>query len=383
METSTERILTTHVGSLPRPRALFEMLGAREAGEAVDETVMTAAIDDAVTAVVARQVATGLDIVSDGEMSKTSYATYLKDRLNGFGGKAKSGPEAQDLLDYRDFARRLVAAGGTEKSLAGAACDGPLSVRDNAPLERDIATFAAARAASAACDGFLTSCSPGVVTIFLQNQYYPSHDAYLEALAAILKPEYEAIVASGALLQIDCPDLAMGRHLVHASKSTAAFREVLAQHVAVLNAATADIPPDRMRMHLCWGNYAGPHHHDVALEDIIDEIYRARPQAISIEAANPRHAHEWEVFVNKALPDDRILIPGVIDSTTNIIEHPRLVAERLCRFAAVVGRERVIAGTDCGFATFAVRPLLDPEIAWAKLGSLVEGARIASERLWG
>jgi len=383
METSAERILTTHVGSLPRPPALFDLLLGREHGEAVDEAKLADSVTEAVAAVVARQVETGLDVVGDGEMGKISYATYLKDRLDGFGGRSEKGPAARDLLDYRDFAHRLVEAGGTEKTLAGAACDGPLSVKDPGVLARDIENFENARAASDPVEGFLTACSPGVVTIFLQNQYYPSHAAYLDALAAILKDEYEAIVASGAVLQIDCPDLAMGRHLVHARKSTAEFRKVAAQHIEVLNEATAAIPPERMRIHLCWGNYEGPHHYDLALEDIVDLVYRARPQAISFEAANPRHAHEWEVFEAKKLPDDRIIVPGVIDSTSNFIEHPRLVAQRIGRFAALVGRERVIAGADCGFATFAEHPSVDPEIAWAKLGALVEGARIASDALWG
>jgi 5-methyltetrahydropteroyltriglutamate--homocysteine methyltransferase len=316
-------------------------------------------------------------------MSKINYAAYLKDRLDGFGSIAEKGPAARDLLDYLDYARKLVEQGGTEKTLAGAACDGPLSVKNPELLDRDIANFEAARATASPEDGFLTSCSPGVVTIFLQNQYYPSHDAYLEALAAILKDEYEAITASGAILQIDCPDLAMGRNLWHAKKSTEEFRAVAARHIEVLNAATENIAPDRMRLHLCWGNYEGPHHHDIALADIIDEVYKARPQALVVEGANPRHEHEWELFKAKPLPDDRIIVPGVVDSTSNFIEHPRLVAQRIMRYAEVVGRERVIAGTDCGFATFAERPAVDPAIAWAKLGSLVEGAEIASGELWG
>ena len=231
-------------------------------------------------------------------------------------------------------------------------------------------------------EGFLTASSPGVVTVFLQNQYYPDHDAYLEALAEILKSEYEAIVASGAVLQVDCPDLAMGRHIVHRKKSVAEFRKTAARHIEVLNAATADIPPELMRLHLCWGNYSGPHHHDIDLSDILDLVYKARPQAISIEGANPRHAHEWIVFDRHPLPDEKIIIPGVIDSTSNFIEHPELVAQRICAYASKVGRERVIAGADCGFATFAERPAVDPDIAWAKLDALVEGAALASERLW-
>ncbi len=383
MKTSTERILTTHVGSLPRPAPLIALLYAKERGEEFDLDALADAVARAVRDTVARQIETGLDVVGDGEMGKVSYATYLKDRLDGFDGRSEKGPAARDLLDYLNFAHRLVEAGGTEKTLAGAACDGPLSVKDDGALTRDLANFTAERADAKPLEGFLTACSPGVVSIFLQNQYYPSHRDYLEALGAILRAEYEAIVATGAVLQIDCPDLAMGRHLVHADKSTQEFRKLAALHIEVLNEATAAIPPSRMRLHLCWGNYEGPHHHDVALADIIDLVYRARPQAISFEAANPRHAHEWEVFEGQPLPDDKIIVPGVIDSTSNFIEHPRLVAQRIERFAGLVGRERVIAGVDCGFATFAEHPSVDPEIAWAKLAALVEGASLASARLWG
>jgi 5-methyltetrahydropteroyltriglutamate--homocysteine methyltransferase len=378
----TERILTTHVGSLPRPDDMLALLDARDRGEAVDDAAFAETAARAVDDVVARQAALGIDILGDGEMAKISYATYLTDRLSGFGGRATKGPAARDLLDYLAYAKRLVESGGTEKTLAGAACDAPLALRDSAPLERDLANFTAARKAHPSTDGFLSACSPGVVTVFLQNQHYPSHEAYLDALVPLLKDEYEAIVASGAMLQLDCPDLGMGRHLVHADKSTEDFRKVAARHIEALNAATVGIPPERMRLHLCWGNYEGPHHHDVPLADIIDLVYAARPAGISIEGANPRHEHEWEVFANKPLPDGKVIVPGVIDSTTNYIEHPRLVAQRIERFASVVGRERVTASADCGFATFARHPSVDPDIAWAKLGSLVEGARIATKRLW-
>jgi 5-methyltetrahydropteroyltriglutamate--homocysteine methyltransferase len=281
-----------------------------------------------------------------------------------------------------DYARRLVQQGGTERSLQGPACDGPLSVRDEGPLRKDLANFQAAVADHDPTEGFLTASSPGVVSVFLQNLYYPDDDAYLDALAGILKPEYEAIVASGAVLQLDCPDLAMGRHIVHRKKSNAEFRMVAARHIEVLNAATADIPPEAMRIHLCWGNYQGPHHHDIPVSEILDLVYGARPHAIALEGANPRHEHEWEVFADHPLPEDKVVIPGVIDSTSNFIEHPKLVAQRIGRYAGQVGRERVIAGSDCGFATFAERPAVDPEIAWAKLASLVEGAAMASEQLW-
>ena len=382
MKSSTERILTTHVGSLPRSDDLIRMLHLKEKGEAYDQAQFDRCVAQSVDKIVARQVAAKIDLVSDGEMSKISYATYLKDRLNGFNGTATENRAAADLVDFIGYARRLVEQGGTERSLQGPACDGPLSVRDAAPLQKDLTNFTAAIRAHQPTEGFLTASSPGVVSVFLQNQYYPDDDAYLEALAGILKEEYEAIVAAGVTLQLDCPDLAMGRHVVHRKKSVAEFRRVVAHHVEVLNAATANISPESMRIHLCWGNYQGPHHHDIDLSDILDLVYRARPHAISMEAANPRHEHEWAVFDKHPLPDEKIVIPGVIDSTSNFIEHPELVAQRICRYANKVGRERVIAGTDCGFATFAERPAVDPEIAWAKLASLVEGAAVASRQLW-
>ncbi|MDE0728807.1 MAG: cobalamin-independent methionine synthase II family protein [Alphaproteobacteria bacterium] len=382
MKTSTDRILTTHVGSLPRPDDLITLLHHKDQGKSHDEAAFDACVARAVDDIVARQVTIGIDLVSDGEMSKISYATYLKDRLNGFDGTATETRAAADLLDYMDYARRLVQQGGTERSLQGPACDGPLSVRDEGPLRKDLANFQAAVADHHPGEGFLTASSPGVVSVFLQNQYYPDDDAYLDALAGILKPEYEAIVASGAVLQLDCPDLAMGRHIVHRKKSNAEFRAVAARHIEVLNAATANIPPEAMRIHLCWGNYQGPHHHDIPVSEILDLVYGARPHAIALEGANPRHEHEWEVFADHPLPDGKVVIPGVIDSTSNFIEHPKLVAQRIARYAGQVGRERVIAGSDCGFATFAERPAVDPEIAWAKLASLVEGAALASDQLW-
>ena len=383
MKTSTDRILTTHVGSLPRPDDLLALLAAREDGQPVDAREFEQVSARAVRDIVARQIEAGVDVVNDGEMAKISYSTYLKDRVDGFGGTAEKSPAARDLLDYVGYARQLVERGGTEKTLAGAACDGPLSLRDDGPLRADLAHFAAAREATPPVDAFLTAASPGVVSLFLQNQYYPSHDAYLEALAGVLRPEYEAIAASGAVLQIDCPDLAMGRHILHADKSTDDFRKVAARHIEVLNEATANIASEQMRIHLCWGNYEGPHHHDIPAGDIIDLVYGARPMAISVEGANPRHEHEWEVFRAKPLPDDKVILPGVIDSTSNFIEHPRLVAQRIERYASVVGREREIASSDCGFGTFAKRPPVYPDIVWAKLAALAEGAAMASDTLWG
>jgi len=381
MKLSSDRILTTHVGSLPRPQHLREMLMAREAGETVDAVTFEAEVRKGVDEVVRRQVAAGLDVVSDGEMSKISYATYVKDRFSGFAGEGRSRG-AQDLLDYREYARHLVQIGGTIPSASGPICQGPIRLEDRRPLETDIANFQAAVAAHPPVEGFLNAASPGVVSVFLENQHYPSHEVYLEALAEVLTQEYRAIVEAGFLLQIDCPDLAMGRHLAHADKTLESFRGLAAQHIEVLNAAVAGLPPEALRLHLCWGNYEGPHHHDVPLSQIIDIVLKARVMAISLEGANPRHEHEWEVFQETALPDDKVLLPGVIDSTSNFIEHPRLVAQRIRRYADVVGRERVIASADCGFATFAGYPNVFPEIAWAKLGALVEGAAIASEMLW-
>jgi len=381
MQLSRDRILTTHVGSLPRPESLRETLMAREAGEAPDQAAFDAAVRTAVADVVRRQVETGIDVVSDGEMSKISYATYVKDRYAGFGGEGRR-KGAADLMDYREFARHLVKIGGTIPSASGPVCLGPITPKDKAPLLADLANFKAAIAATPPLEAFMNAASPGVVSVFLENRHYPNHEAYLEALAAVLKEEYEAIVGAGFLLQIDCPDLAMGRHLAFADKSEDEFRRLAAQHIEVLNAATAGIAPEAMRLHLCWGNYEGPHHHDIGLGRIVDIVVGARPMALSIEGSNPRHEHEWEVFAETPLPDDKVLLPGVIDSTSNFIEHPRLVAQRIERYAGVVGRERVIASADCGFATFAGYPNVFPDIAWAKLAALVEGAGIASRKLW-
>ena len=381
MELSRDRVLTTHVGSLPRPESLRVLLVAREAGEAVDEAEIETEVEAAVDSIVQRQVALGIDAVSDGETSKISYATYVKDRYEGFGGESRL-KGARDLREYLDYARYLVRIGGTIPSASGPCCIGEVRLADPAPLARDLALFAAAVEKHRPVEGFLNAASPGVVTVFLDNRHYPSHDAYLEALAGVLAAEYREIVEAGFTLQIDCPDLAMGRHLAHADLDLAQFRDLAARHVEVLNAATEGLPAEKLRLHLCWGNYEGPHHHDLPLADIVDIVYGARPMAFSIEGSNPRHEHEWVVFRDHPLPDDKVLIPGVIDSTSNFIEHPDLVAQRICRFAEVVGRERVIAGTDCGFATFAGYPNVFPDIVWAKLESLVEGARRASETLW-
>jgi 5-methyltetrahydropteroyltriglutamate--homocysteine methyltransferase len=376
MKLSTDRILTTHTGSLPRPEALLQQLRARDTGETGDAAALQATLSQAVNDIVARQVVVGIDAVSDGEQSKIGYANYVKDRLHGFGGTGNP-IAAQDLREYRGYAVSAVKQGLLYPLGAQPCCQGPIEVKDTVALETDLTNFRAAGEAAQPHDAFLNAASPGVVAVFLHNRYYPTHEKYLEALADALKVEYEAIVNAGFLLQIDAPDLAMGRHLTFADSSVEAFRRIAALHVEILNYATANIPPAQMRLHVCWGNYQGPHHYDIPLQDILD----ARPDGLSLEGANPRHEHEWEVLASATIPESKVLIPGVIDSTSNFIEHPALVAQRIERYVGIVGRERIIAGSDCGFATFAGHPQVHPDIAWAKLEALVEGARLASARL--
>lgn len=339
-----------------------------------------ATLRKAVQDVVRRQVDVGIDVVSDGETSKISYATYIKDRLSGFEGDTPREP-GQDLVEFPRLLQKLAAAGATAK-YRRPRCVGEIRVKDVEPLRQDIGNLKAVIDAAPAHEGFMNAASPGVIALFQPNDFYPTQDAYLEAVAEAMRPEYEAIVGAGLLLQIDSPDLAMGRHTMYRNQSTPEFLKLAARHVEVLNHALRNVAPDRVRMHVCWGNYEGPHHYDVPLQELLPVVIKARVQALLIEAANPRHAHEWMVFRDTKLPDDRILIPGVLSTTTNYIEHPLLVAERICRFSDLVGRERVIAGTDCGFGTFAGFGPVDPDIAYLKLGSLVEGARIASGRLW-
>lgn len=375
------RILTTHTGSLPRPADVQELLQRHATGEPIDEGAFEARLAGATAEIVQRQVATGLDVVNDGEVGKVSYATYVADRLDGFGGGGNERPMA-DLLEFPGYARRI--RGDELKEMPrNLACVGPVALRDPEAVQRDIARFrAAASAASPAPAGvFMTAASPGVIARFFENQYYPSTEEYVWAVAKAMRPEYQAIVEAGLGLQIDAPDLASARNSVYAGLPLEDFRRGAAQAVDALNWALEGLPADRLRLHVCWGNYEGPHHLDVELRDVVDIVLSTRPGWISLEAANPRHEHEWEVWSSVPLPEGRGLIPGVIDSTTNFIEHPRVVAQRLLRFASVVGPERVMAGIDCGFATFAGMSQVDPEIAWAKLGSLVEGARIASEEL--
>jgi 5-methyltetrahydropteroyltriglutamate--homocysteine methyltransferase len=379
MQRSTDRILTTHVGSLPRTQAVTDVLFARAAGLA-DEPGAAATIANAVREVVQRQVDVGIDIVSDGEMSKISYATYVSERLSGFDGDTPREP-GQDLVEFPGLLKKLAERGATAK-YRRPRCVGSVQVKDTRPLAADLASLKAAVAAASPLGAFMNAASPGVVALFQPNDFYRTLDEYLEALAEALRTEYEAIVAAGFLLQIDAPDLGMGRHTMYRDRTEDEFTALAARHIEVLNHALRNVPADRVRMHVCWGNYEGPHHHDIPLARLLPAVLRAKPQALLFEAANPRHAHEWAVFKDVKLPEEKILIPGVISSTTNYIEHPLLVAERLERLAALVGRERVIGGSDCGYGTFAGFGPVEPDIAYMKLAALVEGARLASGRLW-
>ena len=378
MKTSTQRILTTHVGSLPRTQEVTDVVFAREAGEAIDEAHADTVITAAVAEIVRRQVGIGLDVVSDGELSKVSYDTYIKDRLSGLGGESDREP-AQDMQEFPGTLARRQAA-GTRSAVKPPRCIGEISVKDLEPLRKDLRNFRAAVDSTPPVEAFMNSASPGVIALFQPNDYYPGHEAYLDALAEAMRIEYEGIVEAGFLLQIDSPDIGMGRHTIFRHKSDPEYRKLANLHVDVLNHALRNIAPDRVRLHVCWGNYEGPHHLDAPMDIVLPIALRARAQALLFESANPRHAHEWTVFRDSKIPQDKILVPGVIDSTTNFIEHPLLVAERIGRFVDIVGRERVIAGTDCGFATFAGHGAVDGEVAFAKLASLVEGARIASQR---
>jgi 5-methyltetrahydropteroyltriglutamate--homocysteine methyltransferase len=380
MRLSTDRILTTHVGSLPRSQAVTEVLFARERGDGVVARADAAVIANAVAEVVRRQVAIGIDVVSDGEMSKISYATYIAQRFSGFGGDTPREP-GQDLVEFPRLLTKLAERGSTAK-YRRPRCIGEVTVRDTEPLQADLRNMQAAIKIAPPADAFMNAASPGVVALFQPNDYYRTQDDYLTALAEALRSEYEAIVAAGIILQIDAPDLAMGRHTMYRSRSLEEFETLAARHIEVLNHALRNVPANRARMHVCWGNYEGPHHHDVPMERLLPIVLKAKPQALLFEGANPRHAHEWSVFRDAPIPDDKILIPGVLATTTNYIEHPLLVAERIERYANIVGRERVIAGTDCGFGTFAGFGPVEPEIAYLKLAAMVEGARVASKNLW-
>jgi len=381
MKTSQDRILTTHVGSLPRPPELKELLVRKDQSQSYDKEALDRLTRQAVVDIVRRQAQTGIDIVNDGEMSKPGYSTYVADRLSGFAGHEPAKPRL-DTRDHPNFLaayERMTGANVARRSV----CVGPVVVRDREPLEHDLANLKDALAQVQVAEGFMTAASPGLVPVFQTNRHYPSHEAYVEAIAAAMQDEYEAIVKAGFVLQLDCPDLAMARHTSFQELGETEFLKRAAFHVDVLNHALRNIPADRSRIHICWGNYEGPHDHDIPFAKVAPILVKAKPMALVVEAANPRHAHEWTVWQDVKLPDDKILIPGVLDTSTNYVEHPELVAQRICQFADIVGRERVIAGTDCGFGTFAGYGKVDPDISFKKLGAMVEGAAIASKRLWG
>ena len=382
MKHSTERILTTHTGSLPRPESLAQLMIAKEQGKTIDVKELTDNVHTAVAEVIKHQVDVGIDIISDGEMSKIGFANYVKDRLSGFGGK--SNPVvAQDVLDHPDLRVRMFRRNeGDESRYFTPACNGPITLRDKDAVHQDIANLKAALQGIRAEEVFMPAASPGTIAQVMQNNYYPTQETYLYALADAMRYEYQAIVAAGFLIQLDCPDLAMQRHTRYAAESIDEFRKQVQQNIEVLNYALTGISPEQVRVHVCWGNYPGPHHRDVPLKDIIDLLFMIQGDALSIEAANPRHEHEWKVFEDVRLPDGKLLIPGVIDTCSTYIEHPEVIAQRIVRFAGVVGRENVIAGTDCGFGTFLGTSVIAPSVAWDKLQSLAEGARLASEELW-
>lgn len=380
MKTSTDRILTTHVGSLPRSKAVTDGVFAKENEEPYDAELLARTITAAVDEVVARQVKAGIDIVSDGEMSKISYATYIKDRITGFAGDSERNPPA-DLEDFPGFLKRQSSSGGTP-DYRRPCCVGDIQVKDMAPLTEDLANFKAATDQHNVSEGFMNAASPGVIALFQPNKHYSDHEQYLQALADAMRTEYEAIVDAGFILQLDSPDLGLGRHMLFKDKPDEEYIALANLHVDALNDALRNVPAEKVRLHVCWGNYEGPHHCDAPMETVLPIALRAKPQALLFESSNPRHAHEWEVFRDTPIPQDKVLVPGVIDSTTNFVEHPRLVAQRILSFANIVGRERVLAGSDCGFSTFAGFGAVDEDIVYAKLEAIAEGAAIASAELW-
>lgn len=381
MLSSRDRVLTTHVGSLPRPADVTEIIFAAERGDPLPADADTS-LSRAVADTVAAQRSAGIDIVSDGEMAKISYATYIKDRITGFDGDSSRDPPA-DLEAFPSFLARQAKGGGTP-SYRRPKCVGAIAPKTLEPLHDDVRRFKAGLAATPAPDAFMNAASPGVIALFQPNEFYTTQDDYLEALAEAMRPEYEAIVAAGFILQLDSPDLGLGRHMMFKRLPDDAYLAAIGRHVEVLNHALRNLPAERVRMHVCWGNYEGPHHCDVEMGVILPTLMQAKPQGLLFETSNPRHAHDHEHFAEQRhlIPDDKLLIPGVIDSTTNFIEHPRVVANRIMTYANMFGRERVIAGTDCGFSTFAGFGAVDPEIVWAKLKTLADGAAIASDRLW-
>ena len=379
MKTSIDRILTTHVGSLPRSKAVTDVVFAHEAGNQVENAKET--IREAVDEVVRRQVECEVDTVSDGEMSKISYAPYIKDRITGFEGDSDRKPPA-DLEEFPSFLERQAQSGGTP-TYTRPCCVANIRVKDMGPVQEDIANFQSAIAKHSPTDAFMNAASPGVIALFQPNKHYANHEEYLAALADAMAAEYGAITDAGLILQLDSPDLGLGRHMMFKDQPDEEYEKLASLHVEALNHALSGIDKQQVRMHVCWGNYEGPHHHDAPMEMVLPIALKANIGALLFEASNPRHAHEWTTFANTKLPDDLILIPGVLDSTTNFVEHPELVSERIRRFADIVGRERVMAGSDCGFSTFAGFGAVDPEITYAKLSSMAQGAELASRALWG
>jgi len=380
MTRSTERFLTTHTGSLPRPDDLIRMMYAKEEGVPVDPAALGVRVRSAVAEIVKKQADAGIDLVNDGELSKPSYATYVKDRLGGFGGTGNTFVY-QDLDDFPKLRQKVFGDPGRSRRKTPA-CNAPISVRDPQAAIADVDNLKTAMGAVKAVGGFMSAASPGVVAVFFRNDHYPSEEAYLYAIADAMRQEYEAVASAGLVLQIDCPDLAMGKHIKYHDADLKTFRKAAALNIEAMNHAVANIPAEQLRMHVCWGNYEGPHHYDVPLADVIDLVFKAKPSAISFEAANPRHAHEWTLFETVKLPDGKVLIPGVIESKANFIEHPELIAQRIGRYAKLVGRENVMAGSDCGYGTWVGQAAVDPDVVWAKMAALAEGARIASKQFW-
>ena len=379
---TADRILTTHVGSLPRSKAVTDLVFGREAGKEIADETFDRVIAAGVRDVVDKQVTAGIDLVSDGEQSKISYATYIKDRISGFEGDSPRIPP-KDLEAYPRFLERQARSGGTPtyKRPMNVAATAAMTLE---PLRKDIAALEAAIEGKPIEGAFMHAPSPGIISLFQPTSHYRTHDEYLEALAEAMRPEYEAIVEAGLILQLDSPDLGLGRHTLYKDREEDEYLSLAARHVEVINHALRNVPANKVRMHICWGNYEGPHTCDIELEPLLPIVLRAKPRGLLFETSNPRHQHDWQYFVEQraTIPDDKVLIPGVIDTTTNFVEHPKVVALRLEQFAAIVGRERVMAGTDCGFSTFAGFGAVDPDIVWDKLATLAEGAAIASERLW-
>ena len=380
MQLSNDRILTTHVGSLPRSEKVFKLVFAKEDGKNLNKKEYDKIIAAAVKEVVKKQDEAGIDVVSDGEQSKISYATYIKDRLNGFEGDSPRNTP-KDLEEFPEFSARASKSGGVP-SYKRPRCTDSISVKDMKPLEIDLENFQNALEKSKYTEAFMNSASPGVIALFQPNEYYKDHKSYLYALSDAMKIEYEGIANAGFLIQIDSPDLALGRHVTFKDKNEKEFISAIELHIEALNHALTNIPSEKIRLHVCWGNYQGPHHCDIEIKKILPSVLKAKPQALSFEGSNPRHSHEWTAFRDIKIPEEKILIPGVLDSTTNFVEHPELVSERICKYADIVGRNRVIAGSDCGFSTFAGFGSVDADITYVKLSSLVKGAQLASKKLW-